>query len=368
MEFVGNIELGQPHLLVYMSVAVVAVLAIAAFWIKRRQKILRFLGGSSGRIYGRLRISCYLVLLLLYACGLMLILCEPYSKTVTAHEIYEATDIVFAVDISKSMLALSDGEDAAAVSSDCAPTRLNEVAGQVLNFISRLEQSQNEQSVRLALVVFARHAYPVIPLFTKDFQLFKRRFQQELRVKNIIHALEGSNHWYALERSLEVFQGDASGRKLLILLTDGEPDVPQEALLQNKIRALRALRKAGEVDIHVIGIGQPNVRKPVYAVWSGNGCPDTRQGFLRQAEGEGQGDIMWSIPDLAGLSDFAAETGGQYIHSSTGAELAESLQRIITQKRRAIGVDHETRRYDLSKPIIIGLLVLQAGMILLKTP
>ena len=152
------------------------------------------------------------------------------------------------------------------------------------------------------------------------------------------------------------------------MLTDGEPNMPQEALLQNKSKALKALRNNMEVDIHVIGIGQPNVRKPIYAVWSVNGCPDINQGFLRQVEGEGQGDMMWTMADLEKLMDFASETGGQYIHSSTGAELAESLQGIMSLKRRKTGVDHEIKRFDLSKPIIIGLLILQAGMVLLKTP
>jgi len=365
MEFFGSIEFGQPHLLIFLPVVAISVLIIAAAWMKRRQKILLFLGKSSGRIYSRWRIFCYLSLLWLYACGLMLILCEPYSKVVIAHEIHEPIDIVFVVDISKSMLALSNGEYDAETASGCSPTRLNEVARQVLNFISRLE---DEQSVRLALVVFARHAYPVIPLFTEDFHFFKRRFQQELRVKNILHVPEGSNHWYALEQALEIFQNDRANKKLVIMLTDGEPDMPREKLLENKTRALRMLRQSGKADIHVIGVGQPNVRKPIYAVWSENGCPDSTQGFLRQVGPGGQGDIMWSMMDTVQLAAFATETGGQYIQSSSGVELAENLREIFTRKRRKIGTDYETRRYDISEPIIIVLLVLQAGAILLKTP
>lgn len=367
MEFVGNIEFGQPRFIMYLPVAVMAVLTISAIWMKRRRKILLFLGKSRGNIYSPWRIYCYLVLLWMYACGLTLLLCEPYAKVAVAREIYEPVYIVFAVDISKSMLALTGEDYESAATSDCALTRLNEVAGQVLNFISRVENEQ-AVTVRLALVVFARHAYPVIPLFTDDFQLFKRRLQQELSVKNIIHVPEGSNHWYALERSLEIFPADGSHKKILIMLTDGEPDMPKDVLLQNKSKALKAMRNSKEVDFRVIGIGQPHVRKPIYAVWSANGCPEISQGFLRQTEGEGQGEIMWTMADLAKLKDFAAETGGQYIHSATGNELSEHLQGIISQKFRKTGVAHETTRYDLSKPIIIGLLVLQGVLVLLKTP
>jgi hypothetical protein len=70
------------------------------------------------------------------------------------------------------------------------------------------------------------------------------------------------------------------------------------------------LRQAAEVEIHVIGIGQPGIRRPVYAVWSANGSPDTDQSFLRQLDHEGKGDILWTMTDSAERIDFRIKQEG----------------------------------------------------------
>ncbi len=369
MELLSNIEFGHPHLLIYLPLVLLAVTVIAVSWMSRRQGMVVFFGKSSGRVYGRFRITCYLILLWLTACGLMLILCDPYSKTTLAHDIYEPMDVLLAVDISKSMLAESGEPPAVSTRSAgenyCPPTRLDGVAKEVLNF---LEQIENAQTIRLALLVFARYAYPAIPVFTDDYQLFKRRFQKEMSIDSIFNVAEGSNHWYALEQALEVFREDSTSEKVLIILTDGEPQAPGNTIAVSKAKALRVLRQKKDVAIYLVGIGQPGVRKAIYANRLPNGCPDLSQGFVRQLGSEGQGPIMTSMTNLTALSNFAFEIGGQCIQSSTGAELAESLMEIITQKRHKIGVVNETRRYDLSKSIIIGLLIIQAVMVLLKTP
>ncbi len=369
MELVSNIAFGHPELLMYLPVVLLAVTVIAVTWMKRRQGLVVFFGKSSSRVHGRFRITCYLILLWLTAGGLMLILCDPYSKTTLAHDLYEPLDVLLAVDISKSMLAESGEPPAVATSSagdnSCPPTRLDGVAKEVLNFIEQLEKAQ---TVRLALLVFARYAYPAIPVFTDDYQLFKRRFQQEMSLDSVLNVAEGSNHWYALERALEVFREDSTSGKVLIILTDGEPHGPENTLALSRTKALRVLRQKKDVEIYLVGVGQPGVRKPIYAEWLPNGCPDLSQGFVRQIGRAGEDGIMSSMTDLNALSNFASEIGGQYIQSATGAELAESLMGIITKQRHKIGVVNETMRYDLSKAIIIGLLVVQVIMVLLKTP
>jgi hypothetical protein len=217
-------------------------------------------------------------------------------------------------------------------------------------------------------VVFARYAYPAIPVLTDDYHLFTRRFEKEMLLENVLTMVEGTNHWFAVERALTIFPDDSPHRKLLIIITDGEPDAPLQVLAQSKTAALAGLQQSEDLGVYVVGIGAPGVRLPVPRRWQANGCPDLQSGYIMQSNKSDTGRIMTTMTDPAALRTLAEELDGHYIHSATGAELTEKLAGIVAQERRKIGVRYATSYIDLSGFLIMGVLALLALLVILKTP
>jgi hypothetical protein len=365
-----SIEFVNREWLPYVLIAVLAVFGFGIAWMLRRNRLVRFYGRKGGHIYGQLRISLFVAVLTLICASLGLLLCEPYVKYRTPHDVYEPLHIVLAVDISRSMLVPATPDRSRSATQRradfvCSPSRLDIAAQEVKNFIDVL---QDQRADKVALVVFARYAYPAIPVLSDDYLLFRRRFEKEMLLENVLTMAEGTNHWYAVERSLTIFNPDDPYKKVLIILTDGEPSAPEDAIFKSRIEALEALSQTGGIDLHVVGIGEPDVRQPVPLEWQANGCPDEEKGYLLETDGLGSAKVMTTVTDVGALTSLAEDLGAEYVHSTTGADLADKLKRIVDKERMKVGVKYSTTFADLSEYIIMILLALQAVLVLLKAP
>lgn len=351
------IEFVHTEWLLYVLVGVLVVLGTGIAWLRRRKRFVRFYGRRGGRIYGQFRASCFVFVLCLIALGLGLLLCEPYTMKETPHEVFEPLHVVIALDVSRSMLAPSTGDP-------CSPSRLDLAVREVRNFIGAIEEQGSDKA---ALVLFARYAYPAIPVPTDDYRLFERRLEKDTYIENILTMPEGTNHWYAVESAIPVFGDEEQYRKLLVILTDGEPDAPQRVLAYSRAKALRALSKTG-IGIYLVGIGEPGIRQAVPVARLEDGCPEEERGYLVQTGGPDEGRIMTTVADPASLMALSRDLDAQYVHSTTGADLAEIMGEIVERERVKVGVDYMTAYVDLSEPLIGILLLLTAILVCLKTP
>jgi hypothetical protein len=340
--------------------------------MRRRIYLVRFYGTRGGRLYSHVRIAFFIGVLVLSAIGFGLLLCEPYVKKEMPKDVFEPIHIIVAVDISKSMLAPATGDSylpppVHGVGSDspCAPTRLAVAAHEVMSFVHLLARRNSD---KLALVLFARYAYPAIPVLSDDYQLFRRRFEKEMLLENVLTMAEGSNHWYAVERSLPMFKPDEPYKKLLIILTDGEPYAPEQVIAKSREEALDALRRFENIAVYIVGVGEPSMRVPIPFVWRPDGCPEEEKGYIVQTAGSGKGKVLTTKTDPEALRALAEELGGEYVHSFTGFDLAEKLLEIIDRERRKIGVRYETAYVDLSGHLLTGLLLFMAALVIIKTP
>jgi len=122
----------------------------------------------------------------------------------------DGIDIVFALDVSKSMLA-----------EDIAPNRL-EKSKQIINQIIN-----NLQGDRIGLIAYAGSAYPILPM-TSDYSIGKMYLQN---ANTNMLSSQGTALNQAINQAINFFDDDQQS-KLLILISDGEDhgDDAKEAL------------------------------------------------------------------------------------------------------------------------------------------
>jgi hypothetical protein len=115
-----------------------------------------------------------------------------------------------------------------------------------------------------------------------------------------------------------------------VLLSDGE-DYGSELVKQ-----VNAFRQA-QFHLNTIGIGSDTeVIVPIVQ-------PDGKEAPLRDEEGR----IVKTKFEEGTLRQLASETGGRYIRSRTGGDLAKALQEIEAGERRTVGYRTTTEYKDL---------------------
>jgi Ca-activated chloride channel family protein len=199
-------------------------------------------------------------------------------------------DVVFALDVSKSMLV-----------ADMSPTRLARAKAAIANFVKR------KGTGNVGLVAFAGQAFLQCPL-TRDYDAFFRTLE-ETDTGSI--QVPGTDIGRAIEEAELAFYSNRN-RKLLILLTDGED------LEAGGVDTAKKLKRKGLV-IHAVGVGTP-AGGPIRVI-SPLGAVDT----LKDSSGE----EVRSRLDEKTLGELAGSTGGRFIRLGQAGEGMEALRLAI---------------------------------------
>lgn len=186
----------------------------------------------------------------------------------------KGTDILFALDVSKSMLA-----------EDVKPNRLEKAKFSILDFIKKLDGS------RFGLIAFAGTAFLQCPL-TLDYSAFRESLEQA--DPSIIYR-GGTDIGLAIRTAEPVFAKE-DNFKILILITDGED------LEESGIAAANAAAKEN-IKIYTVGVG--TIQGELIPVKDKNDGHD----YLRDSEGK----IVKTKLDESTLRKIAEETGGFYV-------------------------------------------------------
>ncbi|MDI1303592.1 MAG: VWA domain-containing protein, partial [bacterium] len=182
---------------------VVLVFLVNLYWKRKKQRefgdleMVKKLSPESSVFKPVLK----LVLLLLALLGLILGLVNPKIGTKMETVKREGIDIVFAMDVSKSMLA-----------EDVAPNRLDKSKQIVSQIINQLG------SDRIGIVAYAGSAFPVLPI-TTDYGVAKM-FLQSMNPGMV--SSQGTSLDEAIKLSATYFDDKSKTSKLLILISDGE--------------------------------------------------------------------------------------------------------------------------------------------------
>jgi Ca-activated chloride channel family protein len=162
----------------------------------------------------------------------------------------KGVDMVFALDVSNSMLA-----------QDITPNRLERAKQSIVHLLGKLEND------RVGLVIFAGKAYIQMPL-TTDYSA-ARLFLSDINPGMV--PVQGTAIGDAIETSVSSF-GNTKQSKAIVVISDGEN------FEDNAIEAARAASSKG-IRVYTIGIGLPE-GAPI-PVYSGN----TQIGYKKDASG-----------------------------------------------------------------------------------
>jgi len=252
---------------------------------------------------------------------LVIVVMRPQFGAKTREVHRTGQDIVFALDLSKSMLA-----------EDFSPNRLEKAKQEIKGFMRLL------QGDRIGLVVFAGEAQVLCPL-TLDYGA-AALFLEEVDTDWL--PTLGTDLATAIEVGSRCFVTEERQFKNLVLITDGE---------SHEEGAVAAAEKAEQegIAIYAIGIGRPEgVPIPVE-----DGAGDTN--YKRDKEG----NIITTKLDIETLQKVATVTGGRW-HQATGGqlELAEIYAEIQEEEEKELASNVTTVYEDRFQiPLLIAFLI-----------
>lgn len=232
--------------------------------------------------------------------------------------IRKGIDMVFALDLSKSMLA-----------KDVAPSRLERAK----ELISKMLNSMPNN--RVGLVWFAGKAYVQMPISGDHSaaQMFLADASPE------IIPMKGTVIGDALDESLKAFGERETKFKAVILVTDGE-DHDEKALELSKDLAKRGLM------VNTIGIGSPQ----------GTYIPDDSTGGNKIDETTGR-EIVSKLNEGL-LQQIATNTNGVYVHLNNTNDAIKKVSEQLKQIDTKVSGDMSLMSFSYYFWIFVALMLL----------
>jgi Ca-activated chloride channel homolog len=293
---------------------VVALWAIQVAYLRavqRRSPVADRFSRLSRRSTSR-RLAAALVAGVTAAAGLVVALMRPQALLAERAPDYERQDVIFVLDRSASMRA-----------HDIAPSRFLRATLEIRNVL----REKPDAIGRVGLVGFA-DASVVLSYLTSDIDsiLFYLDW-----IDSDPSAFFGTNIGAALKSAREVAEkDDRATRKVFLLVSDGED---YGADLESALASFRAEGRR----VHTIGIGsEGEVPIPLRQ-------PDGQEAYLRDDAGR---QVTTTFEEST-LRQIAATTGGRYVRSTTGGELARAIADIVKGERTLVGWRTSTEYRDL---------------------
>ncbi|HUU02705.1 MAG TPA: VWA domain-containing protein [Myxococcota bacterium] len=239
-----------------------------------------------------------LILLVLSLTALVFALARPQFGTHSKLVKRRGVDVVVAMDVSKSMLAMD-------VSSRRAGNRLKRAKLEVSGLIDHLTGD------RIGLVAFAGTAFVQCPL-TSDYSATKL-FLRAMQAGSV--PVGGTNFAEALRVTRDMFINSKGGSrsKVLVLISDGED---HEGRYEEEVDKLRDMG----VIIHCVGIGTQ----------IGELIPGQDGKYLRK-----DGKTVMTRLQESTLRAIADATGGIYIHSAAGDLGFEAIYDMLSRMHKS---------------------------------
>ncbi len=232
-----------------------------------------------------------LVVLLLALIGLIFGLVNPKMGTKMETVKREGIDIVFAMDVSKSMLA-----------EDIAPNRLEKSKQIVSQIINQLG------SDRIGIVAYAGSAFPVLPI-TTDYSSAKM-FLQSMNT-DIVSSL-GTSLDEAIKLSATYFDEKSKTSKLLILISDGE---------DHSEGAEEAAEEANKLGMKIITIG--------IGTEKGGPIPLRVNGVVDGFKRDNNNEVVITKLNQESLATIAKATKGGYVDGNNTKEVLEYVKKSL---------------------------------------
>ncbi len=230
------------------------------------------------------------ILSLAFAC-LAIALVNPKIGTKLETVKREGVDIVFAVDVSKSMLA-----------EDIAPNRLEKSKQLVTQIINNLA------SDRIGIIAYAGKAFPQLPI-TTDYASAKM-FLQSMNTDML--SSQGTAINEAIKLAKTYFDDEEQTNRVLVIISDGEDHSEEAAAIAEE---------ANEEGIRIFTIGVGDIK--------GGPIPEKRNGIVLNYKKNSQGETVITRLNEETLKAIAEEANGAYINGKNTNDVVENIREIL---------------------------------------
>jgi Ca-activated chloride channel family protein len=286
-------EKGYLYLLSIIPILVVLFLYVQ-FWKRKKQKefgdldLIQKLSPEKSTFKPILKMVLFLLGLTFIIIGLV----NPKMGTKVEKVKRQGIDIVFAVDVSKSMLA-----------EDVAPNRLEKSKQLVSQLINQLG------SDRIGIIAYSGSAFPVLPM-TSDYAVAKM-FLQSMNPAMI--SSQGTSIDQAIDlANIKFFDKKDKTNKLLILISDGEDHT------DNAETAAEDAQKNG-IKIITIGVGTEK----------GGPIPLKRNGVVESFQRDKDDQVVVTKRNAEILSKIAKSSKGGYIDGNSTKVVVDYVKKVI---------------------------------------
>ena len=199
----------------------------------------------------------------------------------------EGVDIVFALDVSKSMLA-----------EDIAPNRIFKAKRLVSEIFNKLG------SDRVGIIAYASTAIPVLPI-TTDFSSAKM-FLESLNTDML--SSQGTSIIEAIQLSKGYFDDDNQTNRILCILSDGEDHEFKEDQL------FSAIQESG-ITIFTVGLGSSK----------GAPIPIKENNIVKSYKKDEKGEVVITRLNENLLQKMANQSAGKYIKGDNTNKVVDDI-------------------------------------------
>lgn len=279
------------------------------------QKIVQFHSNNTHQIKFMLFLG-----ILFFSC---LALINPKFGTEKTAVNAQGVEVVFALDVSKSMLC-----------KDVSPSRLERAKQIISQLVNRVDAS------RIGMVAYAGNAHPVLPM-TTDFALAKMYLQT---INTDLISSQGTAINSALQTGVDFFDNPNTG-KALVLLSDGEDheEATEKAATYAKEKGVKVI---------TVGIGTQQ-GGPIYFI-DEYGEPQVK----KDKEGN---EVVTKLNEEI-LENIAKNASGSYIYANQTEEVValvkNELKNIAKASVKAQQIAQQKSQYQWFLGVAVVLILL----------
>ena len=281
--------------LLFLVLGMVVLFFWTALWKRKTKRLyasaelLKRLSPDQSRFKGVLK----LVVLAMAVVCFCIALVNPKVGTKLETVTREGVDIVFAIDVSKSMLA-----------EDVAPSRLEkaqQLTAQIIN---------NLVSDRVGIIAYAGKAVPQLPI-TTDYAAAKM-FLQNMNTDML--SSQGTAIDEAIQLSRTYFNDAEQTNRVLVIISDGEDHNDLN------LDVAKAAAKEG-IKIFTIGVGSEK----------GGPIPLKRNGVVMRYKKTQKGETVITKLNPNTLTAIAEEANGLFIQGQNTKQVTEKIAEILNK-------------------------------------
>ncbi len=293
-------QIEEPSYFIYLIAipVIIAMFLLVFWWKKRTQKqfasdgLMQKLSPERSSFKSILKMIFFLIGLSF----LIISLTNPKMGTKLETIKRQGVDIVFALDVSKSMLA-----------EDIAPNRLEKAKQIISKIIDKLG------SDRIGIIIYAGNAYPLLPI-TTDHGAAKMFLQNAS--PNLVSS-QGTAINDAIIMANTYYDNDEQTNRFLFIISDGE-DHQEDAS-----SAIAKATKDG-IKTYTIGVGTEK----------GGPIPIKYNGILEGYKKDNKGETVITRLNEEVLKDIAEKGKGKYILGNRTQETVDFVEDLLVKAEK----------------------------------